>query len=180
MGSNRRPRVEFFCTNEIREGEAHKECKWSFFGKITIKNPTSGDPYLTRYIIARTPFFRIFLHRFHQPDPDRDVHNHPWRALSVIIRGGYTELVVPDAIRDGRGVIASVRDQYAVTQWGRWWPKINQLKEHEYHRITDILPGTWTLVFGGPYFRDWGFLVDGEHIDWRTYLGVPSDTTLND
>lgn len=165
-------KIELFCSNEIREGEAHKECRWSVFGKITIKNPTTGEPYLTRYIIARTPLFRIFLHRFHQPDPDHDLHNHPWRAFSVIIRGGYTEWFSSPSFTKQVG-------NYAFSRSFRWGD-VNHLEFDEYHRITDILPGTWSLVFGGPYVRDWGFMVNGDHIDWRTYLGVPSGTRLND
>lgn len=173
-----RRKIEFFCTNEIREGEAHKECKWSFFGKITIKNPETHEPYLTRYILARTPFFRVFLHQFHQPDPDREVHNHPWRATSIILKGGYTEMVVH--AWDRSSMWWSFRDMEAVGQWGQWRPKVNRLKEGEYHRIVSVLPGTWSLVFGGRYFRDWGFLVDSQHIDWRTYLNIPAETQLND
>jgi hypothetical protein len=169
-------KFKLFCLESTREGAAHVVSEWSAFGKIVIRNPDTNEPYLTRYIIVRTPFFRVFLHRFHGPDPDRHVHNHPWRATSLILKGGYTEEVV----RTPPSPFKAFRDQFAVGQWGNWWPCVNRLREDEYHRIVNILPGTWSLVFGGPYFRSWGFLVDRKHVDWRAYLNVEDGVALND
>lgn len=156
-----------------REGAAAESCEWRIGGKLELFNPVSGDKYLTRYVIIRTPFFRVFLHRFHGPDPDRHLHNHPWRATSWILKGGYVEEVaVPDWDREHIGPGWDVNHRFVVD--------VNQLREDEYHRIRAVLPGTWSLVIGGAYFREWGFLVDGEHIDWRTYLNIPAAESLND
>lgn len=151
----------------VREGDAHADCEWRVGGKLELVNPETGDKYLTRYIIARTPFFRVFLHQFHGPDPDRHVHNHPWKAVSWILTGGYLEW------------LDSPHSSHIEPRFHEPGD-LNWLEEDEYHRIVAVKPGTWTLVFGGPYFRDWGFLVDGKHVDWREYLGVPAGTVLND
>lgn len=49
--------------------------------------------YLERYYVATLLGVRIYLHRFVGDDPDRGLHNHPWRwAISFILSGKYLEL----------------------------------------------------------------------------------------
>lgn len=160
----------------VREGLAAQTAECSLFSRAVITNPATGLPYLTRYILIRTPWFRVFLHRFHGPDPDRHCHNHPWLATSLILKGGYWEVV--------RGLV-SARSVGGFSWWNQRAREltpgaINKLLPGEYHRITKVKPGTWTLVWGGAYFREWGFLVDGTHVDWRTYLNVDPNKTLED
>ncbi|MGN6103684.1 MAG: hypothetical protein ACTHU0_01140, partial [Kofleriaceae bacterium] len=58
---------------------------------------TDGDPYLTRVLLPRIRIpgvcdFRPMLHRFHRPDVDQHLHNHPWKwAVSLILSGSYVE-----------------------------------------------------------------------------------------
>lgn len=63
--------------------------------------------------------------------------------------------------------------QYRPGQW-------NILYSRAYHRIVSVKPGTWTLFLAGKRSRDWGFLVNGVHIPWRAYLGMPADAKLED
>lgn len=120
-----------------------------------------GMRYLTRYILYRFPFGLIYLHRIHRHDPDRALHNHPWPARCYILWGGYSELVTTRATHP------------------TWFPRtyrcgdVNTLSAHEYHRIVDVLPNTWTLVIAGPRYRRWGFLVNGSHVDADVYLNQP-------
>lgn len=167
-------RFHLFDRNCDREGVAAKKCEYSFLSKQVIKNPFADNvPYLTRYILIRCPWFRIFLHRFHGPDPDRHLHNHPWRAFSIILKGGYTEQVwtpLPSPLS------STVRKAYRF----HTALSINHIAWDCYHKIADVEAGTWSLVFGGQYERSWGFLVDGAHVPWRTYLNLASSTTLED
>ena len=64
--------------------------------EIAYTIETDGDPYLTRILLSRLlPIKRLFgigvyLHRFHRPDIDQHLHNHPWRwAASLILNGSY-------------------------------------------------------------------------------------------
>lgn len=72
----------------------------------------NGDIYLQRYYVAghmppdlaakwngdRFPRERlgrlptIYLHRFHRPDAGRDLHNHPWHGMGIVLVGGYEEI----------------------------------------------------------------------------------------
>src|SRR5437660_2113436 len=49
-------------------------------------------PYLERYFVCALFGIRFYLHRFVGSDPDRGLHDHPWRwAMSFILRGWYYE-----------------------------------------------------------------------------------------
>lgn len=49
-------------------------------------------PYLERYYLGSLLGWRFYIHRFVGSDPDRGLHNHPWRyAVSLILSGWYLE-----------------------------------------------------------------------------------------
>lgn len=112
-------------------------------------------PYLTRYYLFlkdRDWFpINIFLHKFHTGDLD-DLHDHPWIFCSIILRSGYWE----------------------HTPKGRFWRKAGSIRfsgAKSLHRI-ELEPDTdvWTIFITGPRVREWGFIVDGQWLDWRTYI----------
>ena len=63
--------------------------KWAFWRWYDIV--LEGEPYLTRLNLIKTPWFSVKLHWILRPDPDRDLHCHPWRFVSFVLRGGYEE-----------------------------------------------------------------------------------------
>lgn len=101
-----------------------------------------GDrPYLERYYLGRAFGFIWYLHRFVASDPDRGLHDHPWRrAVSLVLAGWYLE-----ETRLGTRVV-------------RW---INLIGGADFHRV--VLPDerpVWTL-FGHSavkHPKGWGFL----------------------
>lgn len=51
-----------------------------------------GDPpFLWRLNLVYRKRFSVKLHRFLRSDPDRDLHDHPWNFVSIILWGGYYE-----------------------------------------------------------------------------------------
>lgn len=97
----------------------------------------------------------IRIHHIQRKDDDRHLHDHPWNARTIIIKGGYTEM------REGGG------------HWPRVPGSTAKLKFGEYHRITYVRPeGAWTIFITGRYQGTWGFLVDGQKVQWRKYLGL--------
>ena len=92
-----------------------------------------------------------YLHRFWQPDPDRHLHNHPWRGRTTILSGRYRERRIEGVREFGPG------EGYA-------------LEQDTYHSIVELMtPTVWTLFSHGPKEGNWGFWVDGEHVPWREY-----------
>ena len=104
-----------------------------------------GTPYLERYLLARVGGVHVYLHRFVAGDGDEEVHDHPWRALSIVLTGWYDE---HRAYLSGRaGVVGPVRR----VRWG------NAIGLRTLHQITRTRPDTWTLFIAGPRRKGWGF-----------------------
>lgn len=111
-----------------------------------------GEPYLERYYVLGLFGWHVYLHRFVDSDPDRGVHDHPWRhAVSLVLSGGYREVRLTD--RDaGETEIRCVRA-----------PALNVIRGRDFHRI--LLDGgeAWTLFLHGPRVKGWGFLRHGRY-----------------
>jgi hypothetical protein len=151
---------------------------WIWYRSYIIPG-TNGKPYLLRIILARTPWFRVFLHYLYQSDPDRDLHNHPWpKALSAILWGGYWETI-------GR-YIGTYGEKKLWTESHRFHtgPSLSReaFKPGAYHRITKVIPGSLTLFLAGRRTRDWGFWVPGTgFVSHAKYLKLkPESSPLYD
>ena len=125
--------------------------------------------------------FRI--HHIMRPDEDRDLHDHPWNARTIILRGWYTEQR-PAGAEWKKAVLAGMVSKPAQ-KWVDWvmndaceWIKRDQgdtasLNHGEYHRIAQVSPGgVITLFITSKWRGDWGFLVNGVKVPWRTYTGT--------
>ena len=130
----------------VRRGEFVDQS--GFFTKYTVPGP-DGLPYLTRWYLYRSSGIKIYLHKLSQSDADRELHDHPWRFMSILLKGpGYTEHLPKGKTRKFGPYSVNVRDDAA-----------------EPHRV-ELPVGRgpqWTLVFVGPKVREWGFHVPVEH-----------------
>lgn len=104
----------------------------------------------------------IRVHHILEKDQDRHLHDHPWNARTVILRGWYLE-----ARPHERGVFTTEAHLRNVGHTGK-------LQHGSYHRIVAVADqGTHTLFITGKYRGTWGFMVDGDKIPWREYLFRP-------
>lgn len=137
-----------------------------------------GRPYLERYYLGTLFNVRLYIHRFVDSDPDRGLHDHPWRwALSFILSGWYYE--------HNRYGIRKVRF-------------FNRLSGDSFHRV--VLPfnltpvsrmdnnikvfvidqmqskrPVWTLfMHHAPRSKAWGFLRDKGQLGTAYTTHVPS------
>lgn len=125
----------------------------------------------------------IRVHHIVRPDDDRAMHDHPWNARTIILRGWYVEKRPSDLEKAGLsdqtiGVIneAIEAGKYQVAEYFTRRPgDTATLRVGEYHTITDVSEGgVYTLFISGKWRADWGFLVNGVKVWWRTYLyGTP-------
>lgn len=135
----------------------------------TIASFETGEPYLTRYYIW--PFWEykrkwpvhIKIHHIHTDDPGRDLHDHPWDFTSYILHGGYVEETLTNGV-DLRAGISRKHYGHTWKPWRRWI----RHKAQDFHRLTH-LAGTWTLVFTGRRFREWGFLTENGWVHYDEY-----------
>lgn len=130
-----------------------------------IMSQDGQDAYMLRYWLfnpypasgqakrwAMLPSMR--LHFIRRADQDRHLHDHPWNARTIILRGWYLEERVDGSTH-----------KRAEGYTGR-------LRFGEYHRIHEIHPdGVITLFITWRNRGEWGFLVDGQKVPWKRYLG---------
>jgi hypothetical protein len=128
------------------------------------------DPYLLRwYLLPRNPFFNVYLHKFMRDDDDRALHDHPWWFVSAMLRGGYFEMVEPNA--------------YGIDRKCRTAPSIAYRPATHRHRVVlfrdeDGKPQPcWTLVVTGRKSRLWGFYCPQGFVPWFDF--VAQDDTGN-
>lgn len=135
--------------------------------------PSNEDPsYMERYWLfnpypissanrKRWQFpWSIRIHHIKRCDFDRDLHDHPWNARTMILKGHYIETRLDRAAKP------------TLTFW-RKEGDTAKLAFNEYHQINEVSDGgVWTLFITGPWRGVWGFLVDGAKVPWRTYLNV--------
>lgn len=148
-------------TRLLRYGWAHP------YSHITSKDGT--DVYMARYWLfnpyPETPEARkkqswlrrrlpsVRLHNIRRADNDRHLHDHPWNARTIILRGWYYEQ---------RGPAGYIRRQGDTAT----------LAHGEFHRIDKVAPETvWTLFITWEYRGTWGFLVGDKKVPYRDYQG---------
>lgn len=120
-----------------------------------IEDYVDGEPYLTRTVFPRVLGVRPLLHRFHRPDGDRHLHNHPWEwCLSVVLTGSYAE------VRLDRGCDG---EQDRVVR------RFNFIRHGDYHRITELRGEVFTLFLTGKRVSDWGFLTEDGYVPHEDY-----------
>ena len=121
-----------------------------------------GDPYLQRwYIIPRNRVFCVYLHRMLHDDDGRALHDHPGANVSVILRGGYDEVMFEWSPDEGYPLPSTIvrwrRPGRVVFRWAR-----------TAHRLA--LPAgvseSWSLFIMFPKLRDWGFWCGGLAARW--------------
>ena len=99
-----------------------------------------GDNYLRRWwVVPRNHLQNVYLHEINKSDDDRALHDHPWDNVSVLLRGGYTE-VTPEGTFERKAGEVIHRPATAL------------------HRL--IVPNNAKVVslfFTGPRIREWGF-----------------------
>lgn len=125
------------------------------------------DPYLRRWwIVARNSRANAYLHNFCRSDDDRALHDHPWRNVSVLLSGSYTEHVEqgPPRLRQAGDVVA------------RWSPLLAHRVELPRDADGREVP-CWTLFLTGPNVREWGFLCPQGWRPWREFGGTKNGVT---
>lgn len=107
-----------------------------------------GTPYLERYFLFRLLGVTVYLHRFVGGDGDEGLHDHPWRAFTWCLAGGYTEVVL----------LKLCPRMGTQTRFRRL--SAGQCRPVRTHQIVSAYRNTWTLFAHGPVRRVWWFYKD--------------------
>lgn len=124
----------------------------------------------------------VRLHHIMRADQDRHLHDHPWNARTIILKGWYEEERYVD--ESPRGAVkreanaqkpAHLRFGYSTTSETRIAGYTGRLLFGQYHRITQVpRDGVWTLFITWRKRGSWGFDVDGHKVPWKQYLAEHS------
>lgn len=129
-----------------------RDREWAIVHKSVITDLYEDSKYLTRWRIIQTPWFALYLHHIHRPDHERDLHDHPWNFISIILWGGYAEEIAKynDSAYDIRG-----DPKTKIRTWKRG--SVHYMRTEDAHRISSLLSPVWTLLLCGRRRREWGF-----------------------
>lgn len=134
-GSSPSPRISPYL--EWRRGiSKHFTIKWG------QRLGRSECPYMRRWALV-LGLFSIRVHHWYRSDDDRAFHDHPWWFITLVLKGGYTD--VSPAGRDHLG-LGSIRFRPALHQ----------------HTAKVDPGGAWTVILTGPNVRTWGFWINGK------------------
>lgn len=133
----------------------------------------NGSVFFRRYDVLKTRWFAVYLHQFFRSDHDRCLHDHPWPFATLILRGGYWE-IIPDSWQCAGAVGLPCHDADLCHAWPsgrrRLWRRpgyFGRYGARHAHRI-EIDPDTrpWSLVVVGKKVRPWGFWGPSGWIKW--------------
>ena len=128
------------------------------------------DPYLLRWFLIRTPWFRLYLHRFMRSDDDRALHDHPAWNVSMLLSGCYIEHLA--------GGHTAIRRPW------RPWEQFRLVfrRAETQHRVQLIGDRkVWTLFLRGPTVREWGFACPNGWIHWTKFVQMrPGGNSVGD
>ncbi|MGH9931715.1 MAG: hypothetical protein ACREA9_21135 [Pyrinomonadaceae bacterium] len=148
--------------------------------------PCDEDPsYMKRWWVFNRyrldngkPRFRwcpwsVRVHHILREDRERHIHDHPWNARTIILRGFYVEYR-ENAEFESMTPSNPSNPEFEVKL--RQAGDTATLGHNRYHCIRQVSDGgVYTLFISGPWQGVWGFLVNGVKIPWRTYLRMESD-----
>lgn len=141
-----------------------------------------GDPYLKRWSLFLPFGASIKLHHILRSDEDRDLHDHPWSFVSIILRGGYYEHTYRPCIGGQQHqfrttadiwhphcVVCGLYKKFTIRTWHGVGSIL--LRPHPWPHRLEIPEGrtAWTLIFTGPKRRQWGFITVCGWIPWFRY-----------
>lgn len=153
------------------------------FSKRVITN-FAGDPYLVRYTIISTRWFRLFVHKILRSDDDRDLHDHPWPFWTLILWGHYTEFVPVDnpPMFDHCGKMIVKSRRFGPGSLIRHRASDSHRLELDQDKMpwTSVFVPVWTLFWAGSRSRDWGFHTPDGWVQWEEYVNTRKGTDVSD
>lgn len=114
----------------------------------------------------------VRVHHILRADDDAHLHDHPWNARTILLRGWYAEERRCADVPNGVSFFPVwTEDDKLRAGFDRSVGYTGQVLHGSYHRISEVAPGgVYTLWFTWRYRGTWGFLVDGNKVPWREYL----------
>jgi hypothetical protein len=154
------------------------DLKMNWLARQIVNGPTVQpyfhlDGYMDRWWVTPDPkldseqSISARLHRILRADADDVMHDHPFDTVTLILAGGYVELVPEDPAQDPE------HDALHFVSHLRRPGDVIYRKATDRHRIIAVAPApfeSWSLFCCGPWKQDWGFYAPTGKVYWREYL----------
>ncbi|HXQ36258.1 MAG TPA: hypothetical protein VN843_19760 [Anaerolineales bacterium] len=144
-----------------------------------LRDKDSGEIYMERYWLKQPDENggnAIRVHHTMRSDFDRALHDHPWPSTSIILKGGFYEILPEDQKQD-----ASLDANRYLRIW-RGPGDVVSRSASDRHRL-EIPDGQtcWSMFIVGEWEKDWGFYDKEEgFVYWRKYLDDWTTITASD
>lgn len=136
----------------LRDFESRSDLLLDLTRHMPVKQIQINDkPYLDRYYVSGDRDRDIWLHHFRSADGDRHLHNHPFEMESFVLAGGYEVEVMEfdeKIIKTKTEVhgsnfekIINLHDFYGAYSSSSH----SIITPFTWHRISSVLPDTWTI-----------------------------------
>jgi len=132
-------RFEQFLRRHVR----YEEIGWKEIGE-----------HFTRFVLAKTPWFNIYLHRLDARTWHPECHDHPWGFVAILLKNGYLERAEEyewDEMGVGGGPRCVIREH-------RRRPGSILFRPATFlHNVITPYGVSWSIIFTTRKTRDWGF-----------------------
>jgi|ERR1700744_3938724 len=132
--------------------------------------------YMERdWLVPYNGQFGMRIHHILRDDHDRAFHDHPWTNTSVVLLGGYWELMPENPDQPPE------HDTFLFSKVWRKPGDVVQRKATDRHRL--VLPEgetAYSMFIMGPWEQDWGFYTPTGKVYWREYLNDYTTETTTD
>jgi hypothetical protein len=110
-----------------------------------INDVNNADaPYVCRWIVAKNPLFKVFIHKIARSEDLGVFHDHPWPFLSIMLKGSYIEEIKKEGGACERALVKP--GNFVLRKPGT---------PHRLELIDD--QPCWTFFCCGPQVREWRF-----------------------
>jgi len=120
---------------------------------LRIREPDEiiGERYMRRWHLRRKHgSWNLYLHKYSGSDDDRALHDHPWKSVSILLKGDLRELTSKGLKR-----LLWLTPKYRSAEYS--------------HRIVLQSDHAYTLFFTFKKEREWGFHCPKGWVHWRTF-----------
>lgn len=145
-----------------RISEHDREIAHQYIGSLyrppdLIIAPAGYGEYIFRWhVVPKNSDANVYFHIQTQDDPERPLHNHPWDNTSIILAGGYKEIICTEPDRRRR---LGQTEGYATYEVNRKVGDVIHRPATWAHRL--LMPAmidySMSLFTTGPKVHKWGF-----------------------
>lgn len=136
------------------------------------------EGYMERYWLY--PFdennsANIRIHHILRSDSDRHLHDHPWPSTSIILKGGYWEILPEDQNQD-----PALDEEKRIRVWRAPGDVVTRAANTRHAIELPEGQTSWSMFIMGKYEQQWGFYLPEGKMYWREYLNDYETSTTTD